>query len=199
MYPFSYKGLPLTTQKVSPGDTVKSLSAYCYKYRVYKLVYDDQDTLLAAGDWVVGATSGAVGKVLYNSSSTVPNGTGYVLFDSWDGTAWTNNEEIKVGGTATCANVDQPAAIVEASDAEYALADRTQFKHMLAQFALVLAYSNTVLVAIDGGTPDQTALVGIPLVAGAGFELDDHNSMTRFKCIDYTSGSAGTLFVQFCF
>ena len=118
---------------------------------------------------------------------------------SWTGTAWTNDEEIKVAAGATMANVNQAAAIVEATDAEYNLAKMLLYKGWLAKYALVVCYANTALIGFDGGKPDQTALIGIPLVANASIELRDHNAITNFKCVDYVAASASILQVTFCF
>jgi len=199
MLSFDYYGLPLTHQKIVPGNTATGLSAYCYRYKLYRLNFDDADTEITVGDWIVGATSGAVAKVRYITSTAWTNGVGYALIDSWNGTAWTNDEEIKSAGDATCANVNQAAAIVEASDAEYLLAAVLIYKHMVAKFALVSCTAQTALVNIDGGIPDQTALVGIPMWANSTLPLQDASEMAAFKCIDYTSGSASTIQVQFFF
>lgn len=196
---YDYYGVPLTHQKITPGDTATGLSAYCYKYKLYRINYDDQDTLLSVGSWIVGATSGFVAKVRYNSSTTVPNGTGYVLVDSWNGTAVTDDEEIKIGATATCANVNQPAAIVEASEAEYLLASVKQYRDLVAKFAIVTCSNNRALMNLDGGTPDQTALVGIPIPAETWFPIQDASELAAFKVIDYASGSASIIQVEFFF
>jgi hypothetical protein len=199
MLNFDYYGIPLTHQKIVPGNTATALSAYCYKYKLYRLNFDDADTEIHVGDWVVGASSGAVAKVRYITSTAWTNGVGYALIDSWNGIAWTNNEEIKAAADATCANVDQAAAIVEASDAEYLLAAVKQYKDLVARFALVTCTAQTALANIDGGIPDQTALVGIPLWANSSFPIHDASGIAAFKVIDYTAGSASTIQVEFFF
>ena len=209
MYPLNYHGRPLTSQKVAPANTVTSLSAYCYKYCLYKLNFDagTADNAIVVGDWVVGAASGAVGKVVYLSAITgswaANTAAGYVLIDSWNGTAWTDGEKIKVAADATMADVNQPAAIVEASDAEYNLAYRLPYKGKLAACAFVKVYDATsthgVLIGIDGGIPDQTALIGIPMLSGDELWLEDYNSITNFQCVDYTASDASVVYVQFFF
>jgi hypothetical protein len=204
MYPLNYRGVALTHQKVVPGNTITSLSAYCYKYRLYVLNYDAGTDEIVDGDWVIGASSGAVGKVvdvILSGGDWVDgnNAAGYLLIDSWNGTAWTNNEKIKVAADATCGDVDQAAAIVEASDTQYDSVYRLKYKDHLAQSALVVVYANTALIGIDGGKPDQTALIGIPMVANSSFELEDHNDIVNFKCVDYTASSASILQVQYFF
>jgi hypothetical protein len=121
------------------------------------------------------------------------------LIDSWNGTAWTNNEKLGMGADTTMADVDQVAAIVEATDAEYILAGTSEYKGMTARTAQVICYANTLLCGISGDTPDQTALIGLPLTAGSGLKLPDADAMAGFKCIDYASGSAGIAQVRFFF
>lgn len=199
MINYDYYGLPLTHQKIVPGNTATALSAYCYKYKLYRLNFDDADTTIHVGDWVVGATSGAQAKVRYITADSWTNGSGYALIDSWNGTAWTNDEEIKAAGDATCANVDQAAAIVEASNEEYVLAGVERYRDMVARFALVVCTAQTALVNINGGIPDQTALIGIPMWANSTLPLQDASEIAAFKVIDYTAGSASTIQVEFFF
>uniref|UniRef100_A0A6M3KZK4 Uncharacterized protein n=1 Tax=viral metagenome TaxID=1070528 RepID=A0A6M3KZK4_9ZZZZ len=203
MLNFEFLGLPLTHQKVVPGNTITSLSEYCYKYRIFKLNFDAGTDEIVANDWVVGATSGAVGRVKYISVTSGTwagdNVVGYLLIDSWNGTAWTNNEKIKVAADATMADVNQAAAIVEATDAEYTLAGMLIFKHMLARTALVVCYANTALTDDTGGKPDQTALIGTPMVANASYLMKSYNAIKNFKAVDYTAASASILQVKFCF
>jgi len=201
MIVFEDLGLALTHQKIVPGNTVTGLSAYCYKYKVYRLNFDDADSEIAAGDWLVEAGTGAraVAKALYVTSTAWTNGVGYALIDSWNGTAWTNDAEIKVAAGATMANVNQAAAIVEATDAEYILAGRFEYKGLTAKSALVVCYANTALLGINGGKPDQTALIGTPMVANSSIMLKTADHMANFKCIDYTSGSASIIQVDFFF
>lgn len=199
MLNFNYVGIPLTHQKVTPGNTITSLSAYCYKYGLWVLNFDDADAEIVVGDWVVGATSAAAAKVMYVTSTAWTNGVGYALIDSWNGVAWTNDEEIKVAAGATMANVNQAAAIVEATDAQYDSVYRLQWKGMLARFAQVICFANTILCGINGGKPDQTALIGIPLTAGSGLSLQDNNAIAKFKCVDYVAQSAGIAQVEFFF
>jgi len=207
MYPFDYQGIPLTHQKVVPGNTITSLSAYCYKYRVYRLNFDagTAGNAIVVNDWVreAGGDAKPCGMVRYISAITGTwagnDAAGYLLIDSWNGVAWSDGAKLQVAADATMADVNQPAAIVEATDAEYSLAGTLQFKQKLAQYALVIVYANTVLVGISGGKPDQTALIGIPLLAGSSIALSDHNAVTNFKCVDYVSQSASILQVEFFF
>lgn len=189
---YDYDGIPLCHQKITPGSTITSLSSYCYKYQCQRLNFDDADSEITIGDWITGASSGAIGKVVYITSTAWTDGVGYLLYDSWNGTAWTDDEEIKVAAGATMANVNQPAVVVEATDAEYALAGRLQYKHKMARCALVIAFAQTQLIGINGGKPDKTALIGTPMVAGASIKLSDNNAITGFKVVDYAAGTGIT-------
>lgn len=196
---YDYYGIPLTHQKIVPGDTATALSAYCYKYKLYRLNFDDADTEIVVGDWIVGAASGAMAKVLYITSTAWTNGVGYALIDSWNGIAWTNDEEIKSAADATCANVNQATAIVEATEAEYLLAGVLQYRGLVAKFAIVTCSNNRALINLNGGIPDQTALIGIPLPAESWFPIQDASEMAAFKVIDYASGSASIIQAEFFF
>lgn len=205
MIVYDYPGRALTHQKITPGNTATGLSAYCYKYRVYRLNFDagTASNALAVGYWVYGVNSGAVGHILYLSAITGSwagnDAAGYVLIDSWNGTAWTNNEKLGMGADTTMADVDQAAAIVEATDGEYILAGMLEYKGMTARRAQVIAYANTLLCGLSGDIPDQTALIGLPLTAGSGLSLPDADAMAGFKCIDYTASSAGIAQVRYFF
>lgn len=199
MITFEYPGDALTHQKFVPGDTVASLSAYCYKYQLYRLNFTAAAAAIVVGNWVVEEGTSTVGRVRYvTSTNWTGTGVGYVLIDSWNGVAWTNDVNLHVIA-ADKVVIDQAAAIVEASDAEYALAGMQTYKHMMAKAALVVCYANTALVSITGGDPDQTNLVGTPMVANSSIMLKDHNAITNFHAINYTSQTATILQVDFFF
>ena len=193
MLTFEYLGQPLTHQKVVPGNTATALSANCYYYQRWKLNFDAGTDEIVAGDWIVGATSAAVGRVV---SITEESGTwagdnvvGYLIIDSMVGT-FQNNEKLKVAADATTADVNG-LAIPIAEDYIY--------KGMSAKAALVCVYANTALINVWGGKPDQTALIGMPMVANASYILRDINEIKAFKCIDYTAASVSNVQVTFYF
>lgn len=203
MFPYNYNGRCLTHQKITPGNTITSVSAYCYKYCVYVLNIDAGTDVIAEGDWVVGASSGAVGKVLKIDISSgawaSDDVVAVMLIDSWNGTAWTNNEKIKVAADATCGDVNQAAAIVEASDTQYDSVYRLGYKGKLACAAHITALTQTQLLGINGGKPDQTALIGTPLKDGGELWLYDANDIANIKVVDYAAGSAGLINIDFYF
>lgn len=189
---FDYLGRPLTHQKITPGNTATALSKYCYQYKRYKLNFDDGDVELTVGSWIVGATSGAVAKIVSVAADTSSwtDNTGYLIVDSWNGTAFQDNEEIKQAGSATAANVN---GLIAEIDTGY------PYRDCMAKAALISVYANTELVCFDGGTPDQTALIGQPMAAASSIVLSDINAIKAFKTIDYTASSAGIVQATFFF
>jgi prophage DNA circulation protein len=187
-----YLGEPLTHQKITPGNTATGFNVNCYKYLRYRINFTDGDVELTVGSWIVGASSGAVSKIVEVNADTGTwtNNTGYIIVDSWNGTAWTNAEEIKQAAQATAANV---SGLIAAIDTGY------PYKGCMAKAALVSAYANTELVCFDGSTPDQTALVGQPMAAASSIILADINQIRNFKAIDYTASSAGIIQATFFF
>ena len=187
-----YFGSALQHQKITPGDVITSLSKYCYEYLRHRLDFDEGDSEIVVGDWIVGADSGAVAKVVEVHADTTSwtNNTGYLILDSWSGTAFTNDEELKVAAGATMANVN---GVIKSLQDDY------PNKGNEAKAMLIVVYANTALVGITGGKPDQTALIGIPMVANSSMLLKDINSIRNFKAVDYTSGSASIVQLTFFF
>ena len=193
MFTLENYGMALTHQKITPGNTITSVSGNCYNYQRWKLNFDAGTDEIVAGDWIVGATSAAVAKVV---SITVSSGTwagdnvvGYLIIDSMVGT-WTDNEKLKVAADATMADVNGPAA---------PLMDDYDFKGMKARAMLINVYANTALCAWTGGKPDQTALIGQSMVANSSYVLTDINDIRNFKCVDYTASSASIVQLTFYF
>lgn len=193
MLTFENYGEPLSLQKIVPGNTATAFSKYCYEYTRWRLDFDDADTQLTVGSWIVGATSGAVGKLVSvhpDLPESWTNETGYVILDSWNGTEFQDNEEIKQASASTAANVN---GLLKPIHADY------HHKGDLAKTCLILILSNTALIDIMGATPDQTQLNGISLPANSTMLIKDINAIRNFKCIDYTAGSASTVQALFYF
>jgi hypothetical protein len=193
MIVFEDVGIPLTHQKIVPGNTITSISAYCYQYWKHRLDFDDGDYEIKVGDWIVGATSGGEAKVLevsHDSSAAWTNDFGYLIVDSWNGTAFQDNEELKVAAGATMANAN---GIIKPVASNY------PYKGLMAKSALVIVYAQTALVGITGGKPDQTALIGTPMVANSSILLRNIEAIKNFKCVDYTAASASTVQIDFFF
>jgi len=189
---FEDLGIPLTQRKIVPGDTITSLNRDIWQYRRWKLNFIDGDAAIVAGDWIVGATSGAVAKVVEIGGLTVgswTNETGYLIVDSWNGTAFTDTEELKVAANALIANVS--GILVSLEETGY------PYKAAMAKSALVVVHDATsthgVLVGINGGKPDQTALIGIPMMAGSSIVLRNIEAIRNFKCVDYVTADASVV------
>ena len=192
MLTFEDLGEALCHQKITPGDIITSLSKYCYQYNRYRLDFDDADTEIVVGDWVSGTTTtAAISKVVEVHADTTSwtNNTGYLILDSWTGTQYVDNEELTVAAGAAMANVNG------------ILKFHTGYPNegVLAKAALVVVYANTALVDWTGGKPNQTALIGTPMVANSSVLLRNYHDIANFKCVDYTSGSASIVQVKFFF
>lgn len=185
---FEDLGVPLTEQKIVPGNTITSIAQDVWLYRRWKLNLTDVDAQIYVGDWFVG-NGGGVGKVVEVSIDAWTNGVGYVILDSWNGTAYVASENAGVAAAvATQSNVN--GVLVQ-------LNESYPFKKALARAALVTVYDATsthgCLVSISGGKPDQTQLNGIPMLAGTSIVLRNIEAIKNFKCVDYTANDASTL------
>lgn len=192
---FDYLGQPLQHQKIVPGNTATQFSKYCYNYKRWRLNYDSGGTTeITANCWIKGATSSALAKVV---SVTLSSGTwaggnaaGYLILDSWNGTAFQDNEKITFKAVADDGDVDGVILDVERG---------YDNEGLQAKAALVSVYANTELVAFDGSVPDQTQLIGQPMAAASSIILQDINQIKNFYCIDYTAASAGIVQATFFF
>jgi hypothetical protein len=189
MFTFEDLGIPLTEQKIVPGNTITSIAQDVWLYRRWKLNVDDVDAQIYVGDWLVG-NGGAVAKVVEVSISAWTNGSGYVILDSWNGTAYIDNENVGVAAAvATQANVD--GVLVSLDYTGYPL------KGKMAKAALVTVYDATsthgCLIGISGGKPDQTLKSGIPMMAGSSIGLRNIEAIKNFKCVDYTASDASVV------
>jgi len=187
-----YLGIPLTSQKIVPGDTATGIGANIYQYKEHQVNYDSGDYAFLAGDVIVGATSGAVGVVIsctVNDGTTVAGGdaAGTIRFKSnvsGSSANFTNNEKIKVGADTDVGDID--GSVSECTD-------NYTFKNMYASRALVSVRAQTALICMDGSTPDQTRLQGHDMAAGNSYVLHGLDEIKNFKVIDYASGSASTV------
>ncbi len=187
----NYLGIPLQSQKIVPGNTATAIAASVYRYIEYEIGYDSGDYAFVTGDVIVGATSGAVGIVI---SYTVTAGTilggdgaGKVRYKSWNGTNWTNNEQIKVGADNDVGDINGSVPVAVMTDYEY--------KGAVAKHLLLSARTFTALLAIDGSTPDQTYLLGHWVTSGSSYVIHDAREMKQARVIDAAAGSASTVVV----
>ncbi len=190
---FEYSGEPKTHQKIVPGNTVTSIGAEFIEYTERKLAYTSGGTTeIVVGDWIVGATSTAKAEVVAITLDTGTWGAGTAA-----GTMTIKNQH----GTFQSENIKVAAGTNDATIAANSTLSVENYpnKGQKAKSALISVTAYTALVAVDGGKPDQTALVGHSLPANSSFRLSDPNEIKSFKCIDYTSGSASTLNITLYF
>lgn len=187
-------GKPLTHAKLVPGNTITSLGAEFYKYTERRVAYTSGGTTeIVVGDWIVGATSGAkaevVGVTLTSGTWAGGDAAGVLTVRSQHGTF--QSENLKVAAGTNDATIATDTAIC--TEAQY-IHPAWRGKRALA--ALVVVYANTALTNVGGGKPDQTALVGMPLAAGAVWFLQNIEEIESFKCIDYVASSASVVHVK---
>jgi hypothetical protein len=153
----TYFGVPLNSQKIVPGNTATGVSDGVIRYIEYTIPYTAGHYAYVAGDVIVGATSGAVGIVksyTVTGGAITPGGdaVGLIRFCSWNGINFTNDEAIKVGADANVGTIDGTAPTAVTTD--------YRFKGRTANHMLISVKNQTVLMAVDGSTPDQTYLLG---------------------------------------
>lgn len=194
MYVIESYGEPLTHQKIVPGNTATAIGAEFVTYTERLLPFTSGGThVIAAGEWIVGATSAAKAQVV---SVTLTGGAfangdaaGTLRIRSQHGTF--QSEKIFVAGGSDDATITANSTPDQGSYTH-------KGKHAIA--AVITVTGNTTLVNWDGGIPDQTALVGMSIAAAsAPFVVRDPNLIRNFKCIDYASGSASTVQVTLYF
>ena len=203
MIVFEDLGIPLTHQKITPGNNILSSLSTMYKYTEWTVSYTSGGTTeIVAGDWIVGATSSAKGRVL---SITLASGTwaggdaaGVIRFtDAQSSTgaaaAWTSAENILVAAgtddaTLTLLPVEAPAS------SSYLIP-----KGSPAKSVLIVVYANTALTGLTGAKPNQSALAGVPMTANSSITLRNYEAIKNFKCIDYTAASASIVQITYFF
>lgn len=199
---FEDLGQPLTHQKITPGNTAIGTLSTFYYYTEWTVAFTSGGaTEIIVGNWIVGASSSCKAKVIAISAITGTwGGTAAGTFrlgscQSSTGAAatWTSGENVFVAGGSDDATLTGIPVLAPMSDA-YAFPKDSQ-----AKAALVVVYANTVLAGLAGGIPDQTALVGIPMVANSSILLKNIKAISNFKVIDYTASSASIVQIDYLF
>jgi hypothetical protein len=186
-----YPGIPLTCCKITPGDTITTVPAGLWKYKELEIGYDSGDYAFAEGDVIIGASSGALGVV---TSCTVVTGTvgagtaaGKIRFHSWNGTAFTNNEKIKVAGDADVGDID--------GSVPSECTDDYMFKEWIAKSVMIRAETKSQLIGASARKiiADQTAKIGF-VVTTTSYPLwiCDASAIKNITAVDETSGQAGS-------
>jgi hypothetical protein len=187
---FEYPGIPLTMQRITPGNTLTQIAAGVYEYKEYTIGYDSGDYAFAEGDVIVGATSAAIGIVI---SCTVASGTvgagsaaGNIRFHSWNGINFTDDEKIKVAADTDVGDINGSVPVPCADDYLY--------KGQLARSVLVVAETQSQRVSFSAKKiiPDQTSAYGIPVAANSSIQVKDINAIKNIMVVDATASSAGS-------
>ena len=191
-----YNGMPLTWQKIAPGNTVTTIAAGVWKYTEYEIGYDSCDFTggFLEGQVITGATSGAMGVVI---SATITAGTilggdaaGKIRFHSWNGINFTDDEKIKVAADADVADINGSVPV--------ACTDDYPYKETLAHGVMIQAVTNPQMIAFGAKKvlTDQTAKVGVVLPANSTTFITDASAIRNINVVDATAGTAGsTIFV----
>lgn len=188
-------GIPLTGQKIVPGNTITSVSSGAYQYVERTLAFTAGGTTVpVVGDVLVGATSGAVATIVAISALTGEtawvntDAAGSFTVKNQIGT-FTAAEKLKIGADADIATATADSVVV---------ATTYRFKNALAKVAVIQVLAQTALVCIDGSKPDQTALKGWSIPAGGTLVVLEE-AISRIKIVDRVASSASTVFIQYYF
>jgi len=186
-------GIPLTSQKIVPGDTITSVDAGGFQYTERTLAYTLGGTVaVVVGDQIVGASSGAMATVVAVGTIT----------GTWAGNTAAGNLTIKNQiGTFTTAEIMKVAAdatVATITANSTAVATDYRFKNKLAKVAVVQAVAQSALVCFDSSKPDQTLLKGWTLHAGESIVVLEE-AIQRIKVVDRVSAAASTVFIQYYF
>jgi hypothetical protein len=191
-YTIDYYGEPLTHQKITPGNAATAFATGNTTYTEYLAAFTSGNAGLVAGNWIVGNTSTTsycqIVSVTLTSGALTGTGAGILRVRSKNA-AFAAGETLNVAGSGT-----------GTLTADF-MPDGGSYLHKGKQaiVALLTVINNTALVNIDGGKPDQTSLLGIPLPAWSSIILKDPNAIRNFKVIDYTASSASTVQATFYF
>lgn len=192
-YDLSY-GIPLTHQKIVPGDTVTGIGTNVKSYILKALRYTSGGTyVMKAGDTIVGATSGATAVIVSRTTDSGTDGggdaAGILIVKCQVGTF--QSENLNVEGNSNVATIAANSVAYKGG---------TAYEGRAAKAMLVTVESNDVQVTFDGTYPSQTAtFFGHKLMAGDSILLFGENTVSGFRCIDRVSGSASTLKVTCLF
>lgn len=187
-------GIPLTHQKIVPGNTVTAIATNVKSYILRALRYTSGGTyVMKAGDTIVGATGGATGVIVSRTIDAGADATGdaagILILKCQVGTF--QSENLNVEGNSN-------VATIAANSVAYT--GGTAHEGRAARAMLVTIESNDVQVTFDGTYPSQAAtFYGHTLVEGDSLLLFGEDAVSGFRCVDRVSGSASTVKVTCLF
>lgn len=183
-------GRALTMQKITPGNTQTAIADDILTYTERIFSYTSGGTTeIKAGDWIVGATSAKMARVVSVTLSTGTwaggNAAGTMIVNSMSG-AFTAGEKIKVGaGTDDATMTASPVKV--AYDYEN--------KEAKARAVFIQCMTGDALVCFDGSLPDQTLLSGITIGNYGTLSLSNYQNAKNFYCIDRVASTTSILVV----
>ena len=182
-------GIPLTSQKIVPGNTRTQISSGAFQYVERTLAFTSGGTTeIVVGD-VICQSAGTISAVVKSISAI----TGTWAGGTAAGTLTLKNQI----GTFTAAAIYVGAGSDEATVAGNSTAVTTdyRFKNALAKVAVVQVLAQTALITIDGSKPDQTLLKGWSVAAGGQFMVLEE-AIQRIWVVDRVASSASTILIQ---
>lgn len=185
-------GIPLQGQKIVPGNTATAISSGAFQYAHRTLAFTAGGTTVpVVGDILVGATSAATATI--TAISALTGATAWANSDAAG--SFTIKNQIGTFGAGEKLKIGADADIATATANSVAVATDYRFKNCLAKVAVIQVLAQTALIAIDGSTPDQTALIGWSVPAGGQFVVLEE-AIQRIKIIDRVASSASTVYIQ---
>lgn len=183
-----YLGEAKTFQKITPGDTVTTLATSTYRYEERNLAYTSGGTyVMKVGDVIVGGTSAATAIIVARTIATGTDGggdaAGVLRIKCQVGTF--ASENLNVAGNTNVATIAADSKMIP---------EHYPFKHQYAKVLRVFnVTANVALAGVNGLYPDQTALVGVPILGADYLDFTDANEFQTLRVVDRASGSASTL------
>jgi len=186
-----YYGMPLTWQRITPGNTPTAISQYVYRYQELTIQFQDGNNgaIPAVGSIFKGNSTGATAiavttATLSSGSWSGNNAAGTIRVKSYAGT-FNANESLNIGGTFSCNMVGSPKYY----------AGGYKFKNMEAKAVLLQAENNAQRILFDyhGAIPDQDSDLGLLLGANSSIVINDPWAIRNVKTVDAVFGSAGSL------
>jgi hypothetical protein len=195
MLTFDYLGEPLTSQKITPGDTATGIDYSVYTYEERLLAYTSGGTtVMKAGDTIVGATSGAtaiiVSRPAFGGTDGAGSAAGNLVIKCQVGT-FQAAEKLKVEADADVGTATADSTIYQSS---------SPFQGMQCKAAMLIGEANDMNCSVDGTLPSALAGQNVGIVIGdaQSMLLKDIAMIKNFRCIDRVSLSVGVMKV-ICF
>jgi hypothetical protein len=173
-------GIPMTSQKIVPGNTRTAISSGVFQYVERTLAFTSGGTTeVKVGDVICQTGINAIG-----TSWAAGTAAGTFTVKSQVGTFAAG--AIYVGAGSDEATIAGNSVVV---------ATDYRFKNALAKVAVVQAIAQSALITFDGSAPDQTLLKGWTLHAGEKIVILEE-AIQRIQVVDRVASSASTVYIQ---